>query len=132
MSCALDACSPPRPLPLAVWLTVPVLFTATVLGLLGAACLTLGVGDGTQPLSAPVFGAAAAVTAALHSGVPWGRRSQLRRIARWYPALVLASGIALSWLTVPDLVAIVIGGPAAAAAVALCVWEHQLSADLGA
>ncbi len=132
MSCALDACSPPRPLPLVVWLFVPVLFAATVLGLLGAACLALDVGEGTQPLSAPLFGAAAAVTAALHSGVQWGRRSRLRLVARWYPALVLVGGIALSWLTVPDLLAIAIGGPAAVVAVALCVWEHQLSSEHGA
>jgi hypothetical protein len=129
VSCALDACSPPRPLPLAVWLTVPVLFSATALGLLGAACLALDVGDGTLPLSAPLFGAAAAVTAALHSGVRWGQRSRLRRAARWYPALVLAAGIALSWLAVPNLVTIAIGGPAAVMAVGLCVWEHQLSSD---
>ena len=128
----LDACSPPRPLPLAVWLAVPVLFAAAVLGLLGAACLALGVGDGTQPLSAPVFGAAAAVTAALHSGVAWGGHVRLRRIACGYPALVLACGIGLSWLAVANLVAIAIGAPAAVAAVALCVWEHQLSSDHGA
>lgn len=127
--CALDACSPPRPLPPAVWLGVPVLFTATVLGLLATACLALGVGDGTVPLSAPVFGAAAAVTAVLHSGVSWGRRARLRRIARYYPALVLAVGIALSWLTVPDLAAMAVGAPAAVLSVALCRWEHQLSAD---
>lgn len=132
MSCALDACSPPRPLPLAVWLAVPVLFAATVLGLLGAACLTLGVGDGTQPLSAPLFGAAAAVTAVLHSAVSWGGHARLRRIACGYPALVLAAGIALSWLAVPNPVAIAIGVPAAIAAVTLCVWEHQLSSDHGA
>ncbi|MFI9384361.1 hypothetical protein [Kutzneria sp. NPDC052558] len=132
MSCALDACSPPRPLPPAVWLIVPMLFTATVLGLLGAACLALDVGDGTLPLSAPVFGAAAAVTAALRSGVAWGRHTRLRRLAGGYPALVLAAGIALSWLALPDLVAIAIGAPAAAVSVALCVWEHQLSSDDGA
>ena len=128
----LDACSPPRPFPVALWLTVPVLFTATVLGLLGAASLALGVGDGVVPMTALVFGAAAAVTAALHSGVTWGRRQRLSRIARGYPVLVLAAGIALSWLALPDLVAIAIGAPAAVAAVALCVWEHQLSSEHGA
>jgi hypothetical protein len=132
VSCALEACSPSRPLPVALWLTVPVLFTATVLGLLGAACLVLGVGDGTQPLSAPVFGAAAAVTAALHSGVSWDHRERLRRVARYYPGLVLAVGIALCWLSVPNLLAVTVGVPAAVTAVAACLWEHadhQLSAD---
>jgi hypothetical protein len=132
VSCALEACSPTRPLPVALWLVVPVLFTAMVLGLLAAACLALGVGDGSQPLSAPVFGAAAAVTAALHSGVSWGRRHRLRRIARYYPALVLAAGIAVCWLSVPNLLAVTIGAPAAVVAVGMCVWEradYQLSAD---
>ncbi|MFC0544002.1 hypothetical protein [Kutzneria chonburiensis] len=132
MSCALEACSPARPLPVALWLTVPVLFTATVLGLLAAACLVLGVGDGSVPLSTPVFGAAAAVTAALHPGVSWGRRERLRRAARGYPAVVLAAGIAVCWLSVPDLLAVTIGAPAAVASVALCVWErsdYQLSSD---
>jgi hypothetical protein len=132
VSCALEACSPTRPLPVALWLTVPVLFTATVLGLLAAACMALDVGNGAQPLSAPVFGAAAAVTAALHSGVSWGRRERLRRIGRYYPALVLATGIGLCWLSVPDLLAVTIGAPAAVAAVAACLWEradYQLSVD---
>ncbi|MEV6602868.1 hypothetical protein [Kutzneria sp. NPDC051319] len=132
MSCALEACLPARPLPVALWLVVPVLFTATVLGLLGAALLALEVGDGTQPLSAPVFGAAAAVTAALHSGVTWGRRHRLRRIALFYPVLVLAVGIGLSWLSLPNLLAMAIGAPAAVAAVAVCLWvraDYQLSSD---
>ncbi|GAA3433905.1 hypothetical protein [Kutzneria kofuensis] len=135
MSCALDACSPARPLPVALWLTVPVLFTATVLGLVGGASLALGVGDGMEPLSAPVFGAAAGVTAALHSGVAWGRRERLRRIARGYPVLVLVTGIALSWASLPSLVGVAIGVPAAIATVAVCVWErsdYQLSSDHGA
>jgi hypothetical protein len=132
VSYALEACSPTRPLPVALWLTVPVLFTAMVLGLVAAACLALGVGDGSQPLSAPVFGAAAAVTAALHSGVSWGQRERLRRFARFYPALVLAVGIGLCWLSVPDVAAVAVGAPAAVAAVAMCLWEHadyQLSSD---
>jgi len=125
VSCALEACSPARPLPVALWLVVPVLFTAMVLGLLAAACLALGVGDGSQQLSAPVFGAAAAVTAVLHAGVAWGDRQRLRRLARYYPALVLAAGIAVCWLSVPDLLAVTIGAPAAVAAVALYAfwWE---------
>ena len=135
MSSALEACSPTRPFPVALWLTVPVLFTATVLGLLSAACLALHVGDGSQTLSAPVFGAAAAVTAVLHSGVSWGRRQRLRRLAYGYPALVLATGIALCWVTVPNVLAVAVGAPAAVAAVAACLWEHadyQLSSDHGA
>ena len=114
---------------------MPVLFTGTVLGLLGGLLLTLNVGDGTQPLAAPVFGAAAAVTAALHSGVTWGRRQRLRRIACLYPALVLVVGIALCWVTLPNLLALAIGTPAAIASVAVCVWsraDYQLSSDHGA
>ena len=132
MPCALEACSPARPLPVALWLLVPVLFTAMVLGLLAAACLALDVGDGSQHLSAPVFGAAAAVTAVLHAGVSWGHRQRLRRLARYYPALVLAAGIAVCWLSVPDLLAVTIGAPAAIMTVALCAWEradYQLSSD---
>jgi hypothetical protein len=130
--CAIEVCSPARPLPVALWLTVPALFSATVLGLLGAASLVLGVGGGTEPMPALVFGAAAAVTAALHPGVAWGRRQRLRRIARGYPGLVLAGGIALSLIPLPDLVAIAIGTPAAVVSLAVCVWEHQLSSDHGA
>jgi hypothetical protein len=114
---------------------VPVLFVATVLGLLGGADLALGLGDGTEPMPAPVFGAAAAVTAVLHSGVAWGRHDRLRRAARGYPVLVLAAGVALSWLTLPDLVGMAIGGPAAVAAMSLCVWErsdYRLSSEAGA
>jgi len=132
VTCALEACSPARPLPVALWLAVPLLFTATVLGLLGGASLLLGVGDSTEPVSAVVFGAAAAVTAALHSGVRWGRYRRLRRIALGYPALVLAGGVALSWLAVPDLVGVAVGTPAAIIAVTACVWEHQLSSGHGA
>ena len=116
---------------MALWLVVPVLFAATVLGLLGVVSLVLNLGDGTEPVPAVVFGAAAAVTAALHSGVTWGRHRRLRRIARGYPVVVLAGGIALSWLPLPIPVAIAIGAPAAVAAVALCLWL-QLSSDHGA
>jgi hypothetical protein len=128
----LEAWSPARPLPVALWLAVPLLFTATALGLVGGASLLLGVGDGTEPVQAVVFGAAAAVTAALHSGVRWGRHGRLRRIALGYPAVVLAGGVALSGLTVPDLVGVAVGLPAAIIAVAACVWEHQLSSGHGA
>ena len=126
---------PTRPLPVALWLAVPVLLTAAIMGLISVFSLAFGLGAGMVPLPAPVFGATAAITLLLYRAVVWGRLGRLRKIMLGYPALVLAAGIGVSWLSLPAVVGVTVGLPAVAAVAVLYVWarsDYQLWSDSGA
>lgn len=125
MLCSIVLCEPGRALPVVAWLAVPLLFVASVMGLIGAVGLPLNLIGGQMSPSTEVFGAAAAVTLALSSCVP-----SLRRVlSLGYPLIVLAAGIGLHWIHVPTVAAIGVGLPALAVSTVLCLWgraDYQL------
>ncbi|MPZ84577.1 MAG: hypothetical protein GEV28_30995 [Actinophytocola sp.] len=108
-----------RPLPLGVWLAIPVLFASAVLGLVAV----LGVlvdADWQATLSSALCGAAAAVAALIdvrpESWSP-GRRRYLRI---GYPTAIFGAGLVVGGLTIPTWVATAIGLPALVTLVILC------------
>lgn len=93
-----------------MWLAVPFLFSAAVLGLMGSAGLLVGSWT-TVPLSPVVSGAGVAVAAAVSGGVRW-RRAWQRAWLRWpYLAAVLVLGVVVGAVEVPVLAATVVGVP---------------------
>ncbi|WP_051386100.1 hypothetical protein [Actinokineospora inagensis] len=111
-----------RPLAQVVWLAVPVLFTAAVLGLTALGGLLLGA-SWPVPLSSGLLGAAAAVTAALAPSVTWWSTAHRTALAVPYPAAVFGTGLLVDGVAVPIGVAVLIGLPAAAALVLAATAE---------
>ena len=112
-----------RSLPLRVWLAVPILYAAAVLGLTALIGVLLDA-DWQATLSAVLFGTAAAVTALIGIGVEWPRcRRVCLRVA--YPAAVFAAGLLLGDRTVPTPLAILVGLPALVTLVILCRQDRQ-------
>ena len=111
-----------RPLPLGVWLAVPVLFTTAVLGV--TALLRVLLGASWQVTLSPVlFGAAAAVTALIGVGGEW--RPRLRAGVRLaYPVAVFGAGLVVGGTVVPTGVAVSLGLLALATLGLLCRQEH--------
>jgi hypothetical protein len=113
-----------RPLPLTVWLAVPVLFAAAALGVTAIFGVLLDA-DWQATLSPALFGAAAAVTALIDVGPEWPRRPRVgARVA--YPAAVFTGGLVVDGIAVPTPVAVLVGLPALAIIGCLCRQE-QLS-----
>ena len=96
---------------LAVWVAVPLLFAAAVLGLtaLGGALLDA---DWRVALSSGVFGPAAGITALLSGNVDWPAPWRRWGIGLGYPALVFAAGLVFADVTLPTSVAVAAGLPA--------------------
>ncbi|PPK64787.1 hypothetical protein V5P93_006190 [Actinokineospora auranticolor] len=109
MRCAIGT-----PLPVPVWLAVPLLFIAAVLGLTGLGGLLLG-STWAVPLSSGVFGAAAATAGVLAGAVPWRTAGQRAALALPYPAVWFAAGLFVGHVAVPAAWAVGVGVPAAAA-----------------
>lgn len=111
-----------RPLPLAAWLAVPVLFATAVLGLTAFLGLLLGA-EWQATLSPALFGAAAAVTGLISVGKEWPRHRQVSvRLA--YPAALFATGLVIDSPAVPTPVAMLLGLPALATLGYLCRQEQ--------
>jgi hypothetical protein len=111
-----------RPLHPAVWLAVPLLFSAAVLGVTAFLGVLL---DAEWPvtLSPALFGAAAAVTGLIAVGPEWPRRWQVSlRVA--YPAVVFAVGLLVGGMSVPKWVAIPVAVPALVIIGYLCRRER--------
>jgi hypothetical protein len=111
-----------RPLPLTVWLAVPVLFAAAVLGVTAIFGVLLDA-DWQVTLSPVLFGAAAAVTALIDVGPEWSRRQQVGvRVA--YPTAVFTAGLVVGGIAVPTPVAVLVGLPALVIIGCLCRQEQ--------
>jgi hypothetical protein len=111
-----------RPLPLHVWLAVPVLFAAAVLGVTGTVGLLLGA-EWQATLSLALFGTAAAVTALISVGIEWPRRRRVFvRIA--YPLAFFTIGVVVDGTPVPAVVAVLVGLPALVTIGHLCRQER--------
>jgi len=109
-----------RPLPLAAWLAVPVLFATAVLGLTAFLGLLLGA-EWEATLSPALFGAA--VTGLISVGKEWPRYRQVSvRLA--YPAALFTTGLVINGPAVPTPVAILLGLPALATLGYLCRQEQ--------
>ncbi len=109
---------------------MPYLFSTAVVGLTGLGSLLLGSFDWSIALTAPVFGAATAVTAAASSSVDWRSTAQ-RRWLRWpYPGSVLAVGIATDGIRLPVLLVVGLGLPALGLLLRWYVVERRRSAAL--
>ncbi|WP_436491773.1 hypothetical protein [Actinokineospora sp. HUAS TT18] len=89
-----------RPLSVSAWLAAPLLFAVSVLGLtaIGGALLSA---SWQATLSSALWGAAAAVTAALAGGVAWRSPTQRAALAIPYPVTLLLAGLALDDVRVP-------------------------------
>jgi hypothetical protein len=106
-----------------MWLAVPVLFAAAVLGLTAGIGVLIGA-DWQATLSSALFGSAAAVTALIGVGVGWPRCPRLcLRIG--YPAAVFTAGLLVGGIVVPTPVAILVGLPALVTLGCLCRQERQ-------
>lgn len=111
-----------RPLPLAAWLAVPVLFATAVLGLTAILGLLLDA-EWQATLSPALFGAAAAVTGLIDVGSEWPRgRKVAARLA--YPAALFTTGLVIGGVAVPTPVAILLGLPALVTLGYLCRQEQ--------
>jgi hypothetical protein len=111
-----------RPLSLGVWLVVPVLFAAAVLGVTALLGVLLGA-SWQVTLSPALFGAAAAVTALIGVSVDWRRRFRVG-VRLFYPASVFAVGLLVDGVAVPTVVAVLMGLPALATLGVLCRQEQ--------
>ncbi|MFL6142283.1 MAG: hypothetical protein ACJ72N_10520 [Labedaea sp.] len=100
-----------RRISLAVWVVVPLLFSAAVLGLTAFGGVLLGA-DWQVDLSSAVLGPAAAITGLLSANVDWPARWRRWGIGLGYPALVFVSGLVFADVTLPTSVAIAAGLPA--------------------
>ncbi|WP_143219254.1 hypothetical protein [Actinokineospora bangkokensis] len=105
-----------RPLSVAAWLVLPLLFAAAVLALTAAGGLLL---DATWPvtLSSWLGGGAAAIAAALAPSVNWRGRRQRLVLPATYPLLLLTAGLASDAVAVPQPVGLALGAPALLAVV---------------
>jgi hypothetical protein len=110
-----------RPLSLGVWLTIPVLFAAAVLGVTALLGVLLGA-EWQVTLSPALFGAAAAVTALIGVGPEWSRRLRVG-VRLGYPAAVFAAGLLVGGIALPTVVAVAMGLPALAVLGVLCRQE---------
>jgi hypothetical protein len=111
-----------RPLALHVWLAVPVLFAAAVLGVTALLGVLLAA-PWQATLSPALFGAAAAVTALIAVGAEWPRH--LRVCVRLgYPTAVFTVGILVGGVAVPTPVAVLVGLPALGTLGYLCRQEQ--------
>lgn len=111
-----------RPLHPAVWLAVPLLFSAAVLGVTAFLGVLLDA-RWQVTLSPALFGAAAAVTGLIAVGREWPRHREVCvRIA--YPAVVFAAGLLAGGAPVPTWVAIPVAVPALATIWHLCRRER--------
>jgi hypothetical protein len=118
-----------RPIPVLVWMTVPVAFLVAALGVTGLASLPFGLFEWHLSLSVAPFGAATAVGLVTSGNVRWRARWQ-RRWLRWpYLAAVLGAGVALDGVRVPTAGVLAVGLPVAVLVGALCVRERQLAAN---
>ncbi|KOV84059.1 hypothetical protein ADL03_18465 [Nocardia sp. NRRL S-836] len=109
-----------------LWLAVPFLFSAAVLGLMGSAGLVTA-SYATVPLSPVVSGAGVAVAAAVSAGVRWPKAWH-RHWVRWpYLAAVLAFGVLVGALEVPALVTAVLGVPVLLGLVFQCLVQQDES-----
>ncbi len=117
-------CTADRPTSWRLWLAVPFLFSAAVLGLMGSAGLVTA-SYATVPLSPVVSGAGVAVAAAVSGGVRW-RKAWHRRWLRWpYLAAVLAFGVLVGAVEVPALITTVVGLPVLLGLVFQCVAQRE-------
>ncbi|TQM83062.1 hypothetical protein FHX81_5476 [Saccharothrix saharensis] len=122
-------CTVGRPLPLATWLAVPLLFSIAVLGLTGVGGLLLGA-PGSLTLSSPVFGAGVAVGVATSSSVLWTARWQ-RAWLRWpYLVAVLTLGVLLHGVRVPVVAVVGVGVPVTVLLVTGYFLERRRTAAL--
>jgi hypothetical protein len=111
-----------RPLSLGVWLTIPVLFAAAVLGVTAFLGVLLGA-QWQVTLSPALFGAAAAVTALIGVGPDWLPRVQVG-VRLGYPAAVFAAGLLVGGVVVPTVAAVAMGLPALGTLGVLCRQEQ--------
>jgi len=111
-----------RPLHVAVWLAVPLLFSAAVLGVTAFFGVLLDA-SWQVTLSPALFGAAAAVTGLIAVGSEWPR---CRRVAVrvTYPAVVFLGGMLAGGGSVPTWVAISVSLPALVTIGYLCRRER--------
>lgn len=109
---------------LALWLSVPFLFTAAVFGLMGSAGLVTASWS-TVGLSPVVSGAGIAVAIGVSGEVRWTRPWQ-RVWLRWpYLVALLTSGVIVGAVEVPALVTTVVGLPVLLGLVFLCLVESD-------
>lgn len=111
-----------RPLSLGVWLTIPVLFAAAVLGVTALLGVLLGA-EWQVTLSPALFGAAAAVTGLIGVGPEWSRRLTVW-VRLGYPAVVFAVGLLVGGVVVPTVVAVGLGLPALVTLGVMCRREQ--------
>ncbi|SDN94103.1 hypothetical protein [Lentzea jiangxiensis] len=117
-------CVAERPTSPLLWLAVPFLFSAAVLGLMGSAGLLTAAWT-TVPLSPVVTGAGVAVAAATSGSVRWKRTWQ-RTWFRWaYLAAVLAVGVLVGAVEIPALVTTVVGVPVLLGLVFQCLVQND-------
>jgi hypothetical protein len=100
-----------RPLTIAAWLAVPLLFATAVLGLTGLGGVLLDA-SWRVTLSAALFGPNAAVTAILAHWVEWRSRRQRWWLGIAYPAAIFGCGLVFNDVSIPPAVAMVTGLPA--------------------
>jgi hypothetical protein len=93
------------------WLATPVLFTASVLGLIGLGGVLLDA-DWRVALSSALLGPAAAVTVLLAGFVEWRTVRCRWCLGLGYPALVFVAGLPLGDVTLSSPVALALGMPA--------------------
>ncbi|GAB3908501.1 hypothetical protein GCM10029964_108370 [Kibdelosporangium lantanae] len=104
-------CAVRRPFPLPLWVALPVLFTAAVVGLTSLAAVLVN-GPADVVLTSAHLGAAAAVTGVAGLSVEWRPRL---RAARWaYPLAVFVLGLVVHGTDVPTTLALAIGLPSVA------------------
>lgn len=108
-----------RPLSVSLWLTAPLLFAVSVLGLTAIGGILLAA-SWQVTLSSALWGGAAAITAVLGGAVAWRSREQRMMLAIPYPVALLLTGLALDDVTVPTQWAIGLSVPAMLTLVYLC------------
>lgn len=102
-----------------LWLTAPLLFAVSVLGLTAIGGILLAA-SWQVTLSSALWGGAAAITAVLGGAVAWRSREQRMMLAIPYPVTLLLTGLALDDVTVPTQWAIGLSVPAMLTLVYLC------------
>ena len=114
-----------RPFPLPLWVALPVLFTAAVVGLTSLAATLLNR-PADVVLTSAHLGAAAAVTLTVGLSIEW--RPKLRA-ARWaYPLAIFVLGLAVHGVDVPSVPCMAIGLPSTAV-LARVAYAYRSSKD---